>query len=84
LQQAITINVKHKGTIIIIVKHLSIIMRSISMDDENLVRERSVFEFQKYGRRLHQELAAHAHVYRRHSIPQPYGAFDEPVSPDIV
>ena len=51
------------------------------MDDENNVLEREEFEFNKYGRRLHQELAAHPHVYLRHSIEPAYGNFDEPIQP---
>lgn len=42
--------------------------------------EREGFELQKYGRRLHQEAAAHPHVYKRHSIEPAYGNFDRPIN----
>ncbi len=56
-------------------------MKDISMDNENPELEREVFEFNKYGRRLHQEAASHAHVYYKHSIEPAYGAYDEPIQP---
>jgi|HubBroStandDraft_5_1064220.scaffolds.fasta_scaffold36025_4 hypothetical protein len=49
----------------------------------NPEEDRRVFEMQKYGRRMQQELAAHPHVYTKHSIPIPYGQFSEP-SQEIV
>jgi hypothetical protein len=51
------------------------------MDNDNPELERETFEFNKYGRRLHQEAAAHPHFYARHSIEPAYGQFDEPIQP---
>jgi hypothetical protein len=42
--------------------------------------QRETFEFQKYGRRLHQEAAAHPHVYYKHSIEPAYGNYDRPIN----
>lgn len=56
-------------------------MKEINMgNDENFVVEREQQEFNKYGRRLHQEAAAHPHVYLKHSIEPAYGAYDRPIS----
>jgi hypothetical protein len=63
------------------VKLLNGFMSGINMDDENIVAEREQFEFNKYGRRLHQEAAAHSHVYFKHSIEPAYGQYDEPIMP---
>lgn len=62
------------------VKRQSTNMRGINMENENPELERETFEFNKYGRRLHQEAAAHPHFYSRHSIEPAYGAYDEPIS----
>lgn len=51
---------------------------------QNFEDEREQRENEKYGPRLPISLiAAHPHVYQRHSIPFPYGHFDEP-SQEIV
>ena len=47
---------------------------------EGIVAQRDQFEFDKYGRRMHQELAAHPHVYNKHSIEPSYGQFDRPIN----
>ena len=54
----------------------------INMGD-NLVQEREQHEFEKYGRRLHQEAAAHAHVYYKHSIEPAYGNYDRPINESV-
>lgn len=54
-------------------------MKSLNMED-NIVLQRQQFEFDKYGRRLHQELAAYPHLYGRHSIEPSYGHFDRPIN----
>lgn len=51
----------------------------ISMGN-NPEAERQYFEMQKYGRRMHQELAANPHVYDKHSIEPAYGNFDRPIN----
>lgn len=45
--------------------------------------ERMAFENNKYGRAPHPELAAHAHVYYKHSIEPAYGQFSEPTSESV-
>ncbi len=42
--------------------------------------ERRVFENDKYGRSPQPELAAHAHVYYKHSIEPAYGNYDRPIN----
>jgi len=54
-------------------------MNVISMAD-NPEAQREAFEFNKYGRRLHQEAAAHPHVYTKHSIEPAYGNYDRPIN----
>lgn len=49
---------------------------------DNFVAERAEFEFQKYGRRLHEEAAAHPHFYKNHSFERPYGQYSEPSPPN--
>lgn len=47
---------------------------------DNFVSERAEFEFKKYGRRLHEEAAAHPHFYKEHSIEPSYGNFSKPIN----
>lgn len=47
---------------------------------QNYEAERQDFELQKYGRRMHSELAAHPHVYTKHSIEPVYGQYDRPIN----
>lgn len=54
-------------------------MNVINMAD-NPEAQREAFELNKYGRRLHQEAAAHPHVYLKHSIEPAYGNFDRPIN----
>lgn len=54
-------------------------MNDLNMGDNNVI-DRERYEYQKYGRRLHQEAAAHAHFYNRHSIEPSYGHFDRPIN----
>ena len=49
---------------------------------DNPELEREAKEFNKYGRRLHQEAVAHAHVYYKHSIEPAYGQFSESSPPN--
>lgn len=53
------------------------------MEDNNIPLERQSFELNKYGRRMHQELAAHPHVYEKHSIEPAYGAYDRPINESV-
>jgi len=46
----------------------------------NPEEDRRIFEMQKYGRRMQQELAAHPHVYTKHSIEPAYGNYDRPIN----
>jgi hypothetical protein len=60
---------------------LNMTMSVINMaDNENVVEQREAFEFNKYGRRLHQEAAAHPHFYNHHSIHPKYGNFDRQIN----
>lgn len=61
---------------------LSMDMKHIGMVD-NPEAQRQSFEMQKYGRRMHQELAAHPHVYEKHSIEPVYGNFDRPINESV-
>ena len=54
-------------------------MKNIDMVD-NPEAQRQTFELNKYGRRMHQELSAHPHVYEKHSIEPAYGNFDRPIN----
>lgn len=54
-------------------------MKNSNMED-NPELERQAFELNKYGRRMHQELAAHPHVYEKHSIEPAYGNYDRPIN----
>lgn len=51
----------------------------INMGD-NPEAERVAFETNKYGRAPHPEMAAHAHVYTKHSIEPAYGNYDRPIT----
>jgi hypothetical protein len=59
---------------------------SMNMNDENTGNnpeaERMAFENKKYGRTPQPELAAHPHVYYKHSIEPMYGDFDAPIPPN--
>jgi hypothetical protein len=49
----------------------------------NPEEDRRVFETQKYGRAPHPELAAHPHVYYKHSIEPAYGNYDRPINESV-
>lgn len=52
---------------------------------DNFVADRQKREVEKYGPRLPiPQMAAHAHVYKRHSIEPAYGQFSEPSSPEMA
>jgi hypothetical protein len=50
---------------------------------ENFVAEREAHEYQKYGRRPNPQAAAHAHVYKKHSIEPAYGNYDRPINESV-
>ncbi len=50
---------------------------------DNFVQERIEHEKAKYGRAPHPELAAHAHVYTKHSIEPAYGNYDRPINESV-
>ncbi len=50
---------------------------------ENFENERMAYEKDKYGRAPHPELAAHAHVYTKHSIEPAYGNYDRPINESV-
>lgn len=62
-------------------------MREINMVNsiyaENFEAERLEHEKQKYGRLPIPELAAHAHVYKKHSIEPAYGNYDRPINESV-
>lgn len=47
---------------------------------DNFEAERDQREKEKYGRIPTPDLAAHAHVYFRHSIEPAYGHYDRPIN----
>ena len=50
----------------------------------NLESEREEREVEKYGARLPiPEMAAHAHVYLKHSIEPAYGNYDRPINESV-
>lgn len=50
----------------------------------NDVEDRAVREVEKYGARLPiPEMAAHAHVYLKHSIEPAYGNYDRPINESV-
>ena len=50
----------------------------------NFENEREARETEKYGARLPiPQLAAHPHVYTRHSIPDAYGQYDRPINESV-
>jgi hypothetical protein len=69
---------------------INVNQRGENMNTENMVAnnifadnfedERVAHENQKYGRAPHPELAAHAHVYTKHSIEPAYGQYDRPIN----
>ena len=51
---------------------------------DNFVAQRQEREVEKYGPRLPiPELAAHAHVYEKHSIEPAYGNYDRPINESV-
>jgi hypothetical protein len=50
---------------------------------DNPESERMAFENDKYGRAPHPELAAHPHVYYKHSIEPAYGNYDRPINESV-
>ena len=51
---------------------------------DNFVAEREQREIEKYGPRPPiPQLAAHAHVYLRHSIEPMYGNYDRPINESV-
>ena len=63
-------------------RSLSMYTNDINMGD-NPEAQRQEFELQKYGRRMQQELAAHPHVYTKHSIEPAYGQYDRPINESV-
>ena len=47
---------------------------------DNFVEAREEQELMKYGRKPNPQLAAHPHVYERHSIEPAYGDYDRPIN----
>jgi hypothetical protein len=71
-------NVKKRGTL----------MNDINTGDrfykDNFAAQREQREVEKYGKRLPiPELAAHAHVYLKHSIELVYGNYDRPINESV-
>lgn len=51
---------------------------------ENFEADREKREIEKYGKRLPiPQMAAHPHVYRRHSIEPAYGNYDRPINESV-
>lgn len=50
---------------------------------QNYEAERVAHEKQKYGRLPMPELAAHPHVYEKHSIEPAYGNYDRPINESV-
>jgi len=52
-----------------------------SLYPDNFADQRQEREVEKYGKRLPMpEMAAHPHVYEKHSIEPAYGQYDRPIS----
>jgi len=50
----------------------------------NFVADREKREIEKYGQRLPiPEIAAHPHVYTKHSIEPAYGNYDRPINESV-
>ena len=59
-------------------------MENKSIYGENFETERQEREVEKYGARLPiPEMAAHPHVYARHSIEPAYGNYDRPINESV-
>lgn len=59
-------------------------MESNDIFGANFATEREEREVQKYGPRLPiPEMAAHPHVYKRHSIEIAYGNYDRPINESV-
>ena len=58
-------------------------MADVNIEPGNIPAQREAFEYNKYGRRMQQEAAAHPHVYTKHSLPL-YGQYSEPSSPEMA
>lgn len=55
-----------------------------SLYPDNFVEDRQRREVEKYGARLPiPEMAAHPHVYARHSIEPAYGQYDRPINESV-
>jgi len=55
-----------------------------SLYPDNFVEDRQRREVEKYGARLPiPEMAAHPHVYARHSIEPAYGNYDRPINESV-
>lgn len=55
-----------------------------SIYGDNFVAAREERELEKYGPRLPiPEMAAHAHVYLKHSIEPAYGNYDRPINESV-
>lgn len=51
---------------------------------DNFVEQREAREVEKYGSRLPiPQMAAHPHVYVRHSIEPAYGQYDRPINESV-
>lgn len=59
-------------------------MENKSIYADNFVADRERREIEKYGARLPiPQMAAHAHVYARHSIEPAYGNYDRPINESV-
>lgn len=66
------------------------LMRGLNMGNnssiygENFETQREMREVEKYGPRLPiPEMAAHPHVYTKHSIEPAYGLYDRPINESV-
>lgn len=51
---------------------------------DNFAEQRQEREVEKYGPRLPMaEMAAHAHIYTKHSIEPAYGQYDRPINESV-
>lgn len=59
-------------------------INTVNSLSENFEAERQKHENQKYGARLPiPEMAAHPHVYTKHSIEPAYGQYDRPINESV-
>ena len=55
-----------------------------SLYPDNFVEDRQRREVEKYGARLPMaQMAAHPHVYKKHSIEPSYGQYDRPINESV-